>query len=104
MLFGAPLSNDVVLEAGSGSEILVAGSGATTLAGGSGTAVEFAGTGKDTFLVGGGSMDQIVGLKPTDTLTLPGSAAVQSTQHGGWGTTLQLTDGTSVILFGVAGA
>lgn len=104
VLFGAPLADGVVLEAGSGSEILVAGGGTTTLAGGSGTAVDFAGTGRDTFLVGGGSMDQIVGLKPTDTLTLPGTATVQSTQHGAWGTTLQLTDGTSVILFGVPGA
>ena len=103
VLFGASTANGSVLRAGSGPEILVAGAGATTLAGGSGTSVQFAGTGADLFGVGGGGTDEIVGFAAGDSLAST-SAVATAVQHGAWGTTLSLSDGTTVVLFGVTTA
>lgn len=104
MLFGAATANGSVLQAGSGMEILVAGAGATTLMGGSGTSVQFAGTGADLFSVGGGGTDEIVGFGSADSLAAPTGTVVAAVQHGGWGETLSLSDGSTVVLFGVSTA
>ena len=109
VLFGAATDGSV-LQAGAGAEILVAGVGATTLVGGSGTSVQFAGTAADRFVAGGGgagqgsggATDEVVGFRPgTDSLVLTGGTSVVSTHAGAWGTTLALSDGTQLVLFGV---
>ncbi len=109
VLFGAAADGSV-LQAGAGAEILVAGVGATTLVGGSGTSVQFAGTAADRFVAGtgqsgqggGSATDEVVGFRPgTDSLVLAGGTSVASTQAGAWGTTLALSDGTRLVLFGV---
>ncbi len=101
VLFGA-VTDGTALWAGGGAELLVAGPGAATLQGGAGTAVMFTGGAADTILVGGGGVDEVVGFRTgTDHLGTLGGANVVSSHAGAWGTTMGLSDGTTVVMFGV---
>ncbi len=101
VLFGA-MGDGSMLRAGQGAELLVAGGGAATLAGGSGIAVMFTGRGADQIVVGGGGTDEVVGFRANaDHLVLAGGVSTVSAASGGWGTTLGLSDGTTVVMFGV---
>lgn len=106
-LFGAAGSDGNLLQAGAGNEVIVEGNGATTVEGGPGTCVDFGGTGMDTYLIPAtaGGEDLIVGFKPgIDLLQVSGGSAEQALSTasvGSWGTSLNLADGTLVVLFGV---
>ena len=104
VLFGA-MADGSTLQAGGGAELLVAGAGQATMTGGSGIGVMFMGGHADQVVAGGGGMEEVVGFRAgTDSLVLAPGVTTSSTQSGGWGTTMTLSDGTHVVMFGVAGA
>jgi serralysin len=107
--FGGPTGPDV-FNTGTGTALIVEGVGPTQINLGGGNATAFAGLGVDnyTFTKGLGGVDNIVGLKAGDHLTLTGgftatdaSNALSQATTGSFGTQLRLTDGTQVNLFGV---
>ncbi len=107
--FGGPTGPDV-FNTGTGTALIVEGVGPTQINLGGGNATAFEGLGVDnyTFTKGLGGIDNIVGLKAGDHLTLTGgftaadaSNALSQATTGSFGTQLRLTDGTQVNLFGV---
>ena len=108
--FGGPTGPDV-FNTGTGSALLVEGVGPTQVNIGGGDATAFAGPGTDnyTFSKGLGGVDNIIGFKPADHLTLTGgftaadaTSALSGANTGSFGTQLLLSDGTQVNLFGVS--
>ena len=107
--FGGPSGPDV-FHAGTGSALIVEGPGTTGVMLGGGAATAFAGTGADSYTVtqGVGGSAAIIGFKPGDQLVLSGygaqeaGTALAGAQTGSFGTSLRLSDGTQVTLFGVA--
>lgn len=107
--FGGPTGPDV-FNTGTGTALVVEGVGPTQLNLGGGNTTAFAGTGTDTYSVtkGLGGVDNIIGFKAGDHITLTGgftatdaSNAVSQASTGSFGTSLNLSDGTQVNLFGV---
>lgn len=107
VMFGSSAGGGRLVATG-GSEIMVGGAGTTTMQGGSGTAVMFAGTAADVFATSASAKGNllVVGFKQgTDKVSLvSGNAnhALAGTATGAWGTTLQLKDGSQIVLFGVS--
>ncbi|MGI4978523.1 MAG: beta strand repeat-containing protein [Janthinobacterium lividum] len=108
--FGGPTGPDV-FSTGTGNALLVEGVGPTQINLGGGNTTAFAGTGVDTYAVtkGLGGVDNIIGFKAGDHITLGGgftatdaSNAVSQAATGSFGTSLNLSDGTQVNLFGVS--
>ena len=108
--FGGPTGPDV-FNTGKGSALLVEGVGPTQINLGGGNTTAFEGTGVDTYSVtkGLGGVDNIIGFKAGDHITLTGgftatdaSDAVTKATTGSFGTQLNLSDGTQLNLFGVS--
>ncbi|MGI4975377.1 MAG: beta strand repeat-containing protein [Janthinobacterium lividum] len=98
-------------DTGSGSTLIVEGAGRSQINVGTGLTTDFAGTGIDTYTITRGSLGvaDIVGFKAGDHITLAGgftaadaAGAVSTATTGSFGTTLHLSDGTRVNLFGVS--
>ncbi len=96
---------------GSGSTLIVEGAGRSQVNVGTGLTTDFAGTGIDTYTIAKGSLGvaDIIGFKAGDHITLAGgftaadaTSAVSTATTGAFGTTLNLSDGTKVNLFGVS--
>ena len=107
--FGGPNGPDTY-NTGSGSTLIVEGPGRSQVNVGTGLTTDFAGTGIDTYTITRGNLGiaDIIGFKAGDHITLTGgftaadaSAAVSKATTGSFGTTLNLSDGTKVNLFGV---
>ncbi|MGI4795683.1 MAG: beta strand repeat-containing protein [Janthinobacterium lividum] len=108
--FGGPNGPDTY-NTGSGSTLLVEGSGVSQINVGSGLTTDFAGTGLDTYTIKSGTNGtaNIIGFKASDHIALTGgftaadaASAVSKATTGSFGTTLNLSDGTKVNLFGVS--
>ncbi len=108
--FGGPTGPDV-FNTGTGTALLVEGVGPTQINLGGGNTTAFEGTGVDTYSVtkGLGGVDNIIGFKAGDHITLTGgftatdaSNAVSKATTGSFGTSLNLSDGTQLNLFGVS--
>ncbi len=108
--FGGPTGPDV-FNTGKGTALLVEGVGTTQINLGGGNTTAFEGTGVDTYSVtkGLGGVDDIIGFKTGDHITLTGgftatdaSNAVTKATTGSFGTSLNLSDGTQLNLFGVS--
>ena len=108
--FGGPTGPDV-FNTGTGNALLVEGVGTTQINLGGGNTTAFEGTGVDTYTVtkGLGGVDAIIGFKPGDHIVLTGgftatdaANAVSSASTGSFGTSLKLSDGTQLNLFGVS--
>ena len=107
--FGGPTGPDV-FNTGTGTALIVEGVGPTQINLGGGNATAFEGTGVDTYSVtkGLGGVDNIIGFKAGDHITLTGgftatdaANAVSGAATGSFGTSLNLSDGTQLNLFGV---
>ena len=108
--FGGPTGPDV-FNTGTGTALLVEGVGPTQINLGGGNTTAFEGLGVDTYSVtkGLGGVDDIIGFKAGDHITLTGgftaadaSTAVSKATTGSFGTSLNLSDGTQLNLFGVS--
>ena len=108
--FGGPTGPDV-FNTGTGTALLVEGVGPTQINLGGGNTTAFEGTGVDTYTVtkGLGGVNDIIGFKAGDHITLTGgftatdaSSAVSGATTGSFGTSLNLSDGTQLNLFGVS--
>lgn len=106
--FGGPNGPDTYL-AGTGTSLIVEGAGTSNIVLGGGTTTDFAGTGADTYTVnkGVGGSANIVGFKAGDSIVLSGgftatdaSKAITAATTGSFGTRLNLSDGTTINLFG----
>lgn len=107
--FGGPIKADT-FTAGNGAAMITTGSGGAQVNLGSGTLNAFEGSGAVNYNAGkgeGGTTD-IVGFTVHDHITLTGgfsaqdaSTAFNTAIKGGFGTTLNLTDGTKINIFGV---
>ena len=108
--FGGPNGPDTY-NTGSGSTLIVEGPGVSKIDMGSGLTTDFAGAGVDTYTISEGTrgIANIIGFKAGDHITLTGgftaadaSSAASRAATGSFGTTLNLTDGTQVNLFGAS--
>ncbi len=107
--FGGATGPDV-FNAGTGAALIVEGPGTSSVVLGGGNATAFAGTGADTCTItqGLGGSAAIVGFKPGDHIFLSGYGAQEAANAlaqastGSFGTSLRLSDGTRVTLFGVS--
>ena len=107
--FGGPIKADT-FTAGNGAAMITTGSGGAQVNLGSGTLTSFEGSGAVNYSAGkgeGGTTD-IVGFTVHDHITLTGgftsadaTTAFTSATKGSFGTTLSLTDGTKITVFGV---
>lgn len=107
--FGGPVKTDS-FTAGNGTAMIITGGGGAQVNLGSGTLTSFEGSGAVNYNAGlgeGGTTD-IVGFTVHDHITLTGgftaqdaSTAFTTATKGLFGTTLNLTDGTKITVFGV---
>ncbi len=107
--FGGPIKADT-FTAGNGTAMITTGAGGAQVYLGSGTLTSFEGSGAVDYNAGkgeGGTTD-IVGFTSHDHITLTGgftaqdaSTAFATATKGSFGTTLNLTDGTKITVFGV---
>lgn len=108
--FGSPIKADS-FTAGNGAATIITGGGGAQVNLGSGTLTSFEGSGAVNYNAGkgeGGTTD-IVGFTVHDHITLTGgftaqdaSTAFSTATKGSFGTTLNLTDGTKITVFGIS--
>lgn len=108
--FGGTTAGDT-FNMGTGSALIVQGTANDSVVFGGGTATAFAGLGTDTYTVfkGLGGDVSLIGFKASDHIALAGgftaanaASAVAGATRGAFGTTLNLTDGTTINVFGVS--
>ena len=107
--FGGPIKADS-FTAGNGTAMIITGGGGAQVNLGSGTLTSFEGSGAVNYnaVKGEGGTTGIVGFTVHDHVTLTGgftaqdaSTALATATKGSFGTTLNLTDGTRITVFGV---
>ncbi len=107
--FGGPIKADT-FTAGNGAAMITTGSGGAQVDLGSGTLIAFEGSGAVNYNAGKGEdgTTDIVGFTVHDHITLTegftsadATTAFNTATKGSFGTTLNLTDGTKITVFGV---
>lgn len=107
--FGGPNGSDSY-NAGAGGALIVEGPGNSQIHLGGGNLTAFEGAGVDTYSItkGTGGGADIIGFKAGDQIVLTGgftaadaSNAASTATKGSFGTTLNLSDGTKINLFGI---